>query len=87
MHILGINTLSEQFESNVVTVIVEWNVEESSARHYDVFIRPPAIFMYKQNTIVQLRISYNIAYNVSIESTSMMCRRNMTAVTELYYSK
>jgi hypothetical protein len=83
----GINTLSEHFESNVVTVIVEWNVEESSARYYDILITPPATFIYKQSTIIQLKIPYNIAYTVSVVSTSMVCRRNVTTLTEIYYSK
>ena len=85
----GINVTSHsaQFESDVVTVIVEWNVEESSASYYDILIRPPATFTYKQSTSIQLKVSYNIAYNVSVVRQSVVCGRNATALIGLYYSR
>ena len=84
----------EQFSRNGVTVNLEWTLLNSQA-YYQQFLQniivntdpPPDNIMSTGNMRVQLTLSYNTLYMVSVTQTSTCERLNRTTFLELNYSK
>ena len=82
----GINiiSLSEQFESNVVTVDFNVTTRDYSLDSYDVITTPPSA-LTMNDTRFQLQLLYNTVYNVTVIGISQVCRKNVTAFIDLHY--
>ena len=63
-----------------MTAILEWDQEDRV--FYDVSVVPNVTVRLNQNTSIQLTVSYNIQYNVSVVAT--LCGQSTTHVTELH---
>ena len=82
-------TISKEFGAENVTVTVEWT--QQAAVMYTPRIVPLAFNMSfpissSSSQQVQLILSYNIHYNLSVEA-SAPCRPNATGFIELYYGE
>ena len=62
-------TTSEEYRADNVAVIVEWTEEEGASYNITIFPMVPIIFT--GSTSVQLIISYNTEYNVSLEAVAV----------------
>ena len=83
MHILGIQytpvlSISEEYEANAVTVTVDWTpaqILHNIVITYFVNISPTVPIILTGSTSCQLKIPYNIDYNLSIIAATP-CRNN-----------
>ena len=87
--ILEVSTSLEQFERDGVTVILEWTLEYSGTFYsYHVTVVPSvAILTYSGRVRVQLKVSYDVSYNISVVASSLCGQRNVTAFTILHYGE
>ena len=86
---INIHPFSKVFESNRVIVTLEWT-QASSFHFYNVSVIPSQSVevMSRGSTRVQLALSYNTQYNVSVVATHICGQTyRVTNLTELYYSK
>ena len=82
----NISLVSQQFEGNGITVILEW-IQEMSLYSYHVNITPQLAVMFIESTRVQLTVLYNVLYNFSVAAVNQCGQQNVTSFTELYYSE
>ena len=74
----------ELFESDGVTVTLEWH-QNPYFHSYYVSVIPNDIVMRTNGSIhLMLKVPYNTFYNISILAT-LPCGKNMTDITELFY--
>ena len=60
---------SEQFRADNVTIILEWSQDNYGTLSYHVSVTPQVDIRFTGSTSVQLTVSYNILYNVSVVAT------------------
>ena len=82
----NISLVSQQYEGNGVTVILEWT-QERPLYSYHVNITPQLALMFNESTRVRLTARYNILYNFSVAAAHLCGQHNVTSSTELYYSE
>ena len=86
---LEIETVVLNFGVDNATVSLSWTQQESSLVSYNVSIVPQAAVIFVQgpeSITIQLTVSYNTWYNVSIVGT--LCGRKISSTTvELDYGK
>ena len=82
---INISTLSEQFESDGVTVTLGSTGENDLLIAYNITVVPQVPVIHIDNYF-QLRVPYNTLLNVSISAT-VMCGESSTSYIDLYYSK
>ena len=79
-----ISTLSEHFESEGVTVILE--LDSLSLYSYYVSAVPQLTSLISiGSTVVLIKVSFNVHYNVSILAASPCGRNNFMKFFEVYY--
>ena len=85
----NITSLSEQFESQDVSVTLELIMfKKYSIYSYQVTVVPQLnsiVYSERDRFKFQLKVSYDILYNVTVELSQ--CATISTATTVLYYSK
>ena len=83
---VAIRVMSESLESDSVRVTLEWPCETNQLLcSYNVSISPNALSQMLSEREVQLIISYDTLYNVSILAVSQCRQRIVTTSFELYY--
>ena len=83
---MAFTSILEWFESDSVMVTVEW-MEESPFYSYHIIVVPQVEFMFTGRDTVQLKVSYNTLYNVSVVASSSCGLNNVTNMTELFFSE
>ena len=94
MHILGIQytpvmSISEEYEANAITITVDWTpaqILHNIVITYFVNISPTVPIILTGSTGCQLKIQYNIEYNLSITAATP-CRTNATSFRILKYGE
>ena len=86
---MNIRANSEQFESNAVTLVLEWTQESSLLSYsYNVSAVPDLQLdiTFIGSTSVQLTVPYNMLFNVSVTVSESLCGLNhvTTEITLLY---
>ena len=86
-----VRCVSEDFEGDGVVVTLEWiRGQENSlyTYHVDVTPQPPFIISLNRSS-VQLKLLYNVPYNVSVVKTSPCGQslRSRVTIDELYYGE
>ena len=88
---MNIRANSEQFESNAVTLVLEWTQPRESSLlsySYDVSAVPDLQLdiTFIGSTSVQLTVPYNMLFNVSVTVSESLCGLNhvTTEITLLY---
>ena len=83
---IAIILLSEQFEKEHVSVLLEWS-KMNGGVIFNVFTTPQVIgsFAHGPSTSYRLNVSYNTQYNVSIVAT--LCGQSHITITELNYGE
>ena len=77
---------TEVFEEDNVTIFLEWAAENATDMIYNVSIIPQVSITKLSDTSVELRVSYNAAYNLSIFAT--LCGRNSAnTVLKIYFGE
>ena len=91
---MSVQSDPEEFSSDGVTVNLEWTLLNSQVYHQQflqnviVNVNPPLDnIMSTGNMRVQLILSYNTLYNVSVTQNSTCQQLNQTMFLELNYSK
>jgi hypothetical protein len=78
-------------ERDGVIVILQWTEYYSPLCqfHYHIDVKPqPAVMnLTKEKTSIELKVSYNILYNVTIVAVLFCGQNNVTTSTELIYSE
>ena len=77
-------TIYEEYGADNVTVIVEWTEEEGVS--YNITINPSVPKTFTGSTSVQLIVSYNTEYNVTLEAVAV-CHSVATNHTRLFYGE
>ena len=75
-------TIKKQFGVDNVTVILEWIHENATSYTLSTI---PQVAIRNQTTSVQMTLSYNTLYNVSVVAT--LCGQNTTIVSVLSYGE
>ena len=68
-----------------VCVILEWIEEDSIPYSYDIITSPPLEVTFNGSSTIQLTLSYNTLYNVSVVGTHPCVELSVTSFIELYY--
>ena len=93
---LGIRLISELFSSDGISVVLEWNVSNVQIYYQQLLQNisanivpnsPKMALMHTGNRTLQLMLSYNTLYNVSITRPGICGQPNQTVFVELNYSK
>ena len=93
---LDIRFISRLFSSNGISVVLEWNVSnvqiyyQQLLQNVSVYVVPNPLMMaliHTGNRTLQLMLSYNTLYNVSITQPGICGPPNQTVFIELSYSK
>ena len=74
---------SEQFQSENVTIILNWAQGDNDL--YNIRVNPYLPIHFIGSTTAELILLYNVQYNVSI--IAFLCEYNTTDVIELLYGK
>ena len=85
---MNISTTSEQFGHDAVSVTLQWiPASFNSLYSYNVIVDPQVQLQFNGSTRVQLTLSYNTLYNVSVVATHLCGQNtnNMITFVELYY--
>ena len=85
-----ITILSEQFERDgiIVTLGIEDNtLYESYHVNANPQLASDSVISIIDRAMFQIKVLYNIVYNVSVVATHLCGQNNMTTFIELYYSK
>ena len=83
---VNISILSEHFEIDDVTIILEWTLDDSSLITYSFSVIPQTAVTFSGGAMAQLTIPYNTLYNVSISAT-VLCGRKTTTSIRLNHSE
>ena len=86
--VFNVTSLSEQFEGQGVLATLELTQKTSIYNSsYQVTVVPQLSLVFLEKNIFQLRVSYDIPYNVTVELS--LCRQTVTDTTSivLYYSE
>ena len=91
----SIQSHSEQFTRETVTIILEWTVSLSQIYYQQLLPNvsvavvpyPGIIIVYTGNRTLKLTLAYNTLYNVSLTQPGICGQPNQTAFIELSYSK
>ena len=83
-----LSIISEDFESNGVVVTLKWltHVQLIYTYHVDIVPQPSSLIIGVNRSSVQLKILYNLAYNVSVVKMSP-CGQSIATIIELYYGE
>ena len=85
---MNITFLSEHFEIDNITVILEWTPESSLYRYnFSVVPQLEVEWFQNDNTRAHLTVVYNTLYNVSVIATHLCGQNSVTAMIELYYGE
>ena len=86
---MNIQIVSENLEREEVTIILEWTQENHTYYSYNVSVTPhPASTVISERMRAQLKVSYNILYNVSVLATPHCTEQgNIEAFVELHYGE
>ena len=77
--------LDERYEADNVTVTVEWTEEEGVLNNITVVsIVPQVPIEFIGHTSVQLTLSYNIEYNISVKA-ALPCQNEVPSHVQLFY--
>ena len=85
---ITVRLISERFNRDGVEVILdlEWT-HENSLYSYHIHVTPQPSFIVKLNrSSVQLKVLYNLLYNVSVVNLSP-CGQRVHSISELYYGE
>ena len=84
-----IQIVSENLERDGVIVILEWTQENHTYYSYNVSVTPhPPSTLISERMRVQLKVSYDILYNVSVLATPHCTGQgNIEAFVELHYGE
>ena len=83
---IEVTTSLEHFEREGATVTLELT-ELNSFYSYHVSALPQLMsHMFIESTMVQIKVFYNVHYNVSIIATSA-CGKSITTFTDIYYGE
>ena len=87
--VLEVNTpLSEKFERDGIIVTLEWSHENSGTLYsYYVTVVPSVEIVFIGRVKIQLKVSYDVLYNVSVVASSLCGQRNATTFTILHYGE
>ena len=77
-------TTSEEYRANNISIIVEWTEEEGVS--YNITIIPMVPITFTESTSVELIVSYNTEYNVSLEAVAV-CRSVAPSHIRLFYGE
>ena len=75
---------SEEYRADSIAVIIEWTQQEGVS--YNITIVPTAPMVYTGSTSVQVIVSYNTEYNVSLEA-SAVCQSIVSSNISLFYGE
>ena len=75
---------SEEYRADSIAVIIEWTQREGVS--YNITIVPTVPMIYTGSTSVQVIVSYNTEYNVSLEA-STVCQSIVSSNITLFYGK
>ena len=75
---------SEEYRADNITVLVEWT--HQGGESYNVTTVPMVPMIYTGRTSVQLLVSYNTEYNVSLEAATV-CQRVAVSHIQLFYGE
>ena len=78
---VNVNIVSEEFYSNSITVVLEWNEEIGVT--YDVAVYPNVTKTFKSKAGLHLSILYNVQYTVNVEAS--LCGQLTFDVSQLLY--
>ena len=78
--------ISKDYAADNVTVIVEWTKQEDTRYTFEVSPPGPVPVMFSGSNLLQLTISYNTEYNLSVLAAAP-CKEKVTAFIKLNYSK
>ena len=92
---ISVQSRAEQFSIDGITVTLEWTLLLNSQDYYQQFLRNISIsadpqlndVIFTGDMRVQLTLSYNTLYNVSITQHSVCQQLMRTTFIELNYSK
>ena len=74
-------SISEGYRDDNVTVLVEWTQEDVS---YNITIVPMVPIIFIGSSSIQLIVSYNVEYNVSLEAVAV-CQSIAPGHIRLFY--
>ena len=86
---IEVTTLSEHVGKEDITVMLKLT-EINSLYSYHINAIPQLLslkFVDDSQTMVQVKVSYNVHYNVSILAASPCGKNNVTKFTEVYYGE
>lgn len=78
-----ITTFEEQFGTDNVSVVLEWDEEYHTA--YNVITSPHVNLWYVRESVIHLIVPYNTIVNVSVVAT--LCNHSITNMTQLRYGE
>ena len=85
--VLAVWTLYEQFLSDGISIVLEWNISNVQIYHQmnvSIAVVPsPIAVMHARNRTLQLILSYNTLYNVSLTQPGICGQPNQTSFIEL----
>ena len=86
---VNIQIVSEDLEKDGVRVTLEWTQDNSSFYLYNISVAPnPASALTTERMRAQLKVSYDIPYNVSVQATLTRGNGNFITVSiELHYGE
>ena len=91
---LDIQSHSQQFSSDNITFVFEWNVSNLQIYHQQLLqnvsinvVPDPVEITYTENRIFQLTLLYSTLYTVNITQPGICGQPNQTVIIELSYSK
>ena len=88
---VNIQIVSENFKRDRVEVLLEWKQENHTFHSYNISITPHvASTLISERMRVQLKVSYDILYNVSVLATPHCTGQGnnyLAALIELYYGE
>ena len=87
---VNIKIVSENFEKDDIRVILEWTQENHTSYSYNVSVTPhPVSTLISDRMRVELKVSYDLLYNVSVLATPHCTGQGSTVevFTGLYYGQ
>ena len=86
---VNIQIMSDDWERDGIRVTPEWIQDSSSFYSYNVSVTPnPASALTTERMRVQLKVSYDILYDVSVQSTPTCGKgSSITVSIELHYGE
>ena len=87
---VNIDIVSDNFEKDGIRVILEWTQENHTSYSYNVSVTPhPASTLISERMRVELKVSYDLLYNVSVLATPHCTGQGsiVEAFIELYHGQ